>query len=81
MKKKTIFFNYHYLSFLVKDLYGDNQNKNDKILKNTNESLITLRNAIDSKGTPEIEKLKKQSVLLKKSLNLINNKKNKGIKI
>ena len=59
MKKKTIFFNYHYLSFLVKDLYGDNQNKNDKILKNTNESLITLRNAIDSKGTPEIEKLKK----------------------
>ena len=58
-EEKNDFFNYHYLSFLVKDLYGDNQNKNDKILKNTNESLITLRNAIDSKGTPEIEKLKK----------------------
>ena len=55
--------------------------KMTKILKNINESLIALRNAIDSKGTPEMEKLKKQSVLLKKSLNLINNKKNTGIKI
>ena len=48
--------------------------KMTKILKNINESLIALRNAIDSKGTPEMEKLKKQSVLLKKSLNLITKK-------
>ena len=33
--------------------------KMTKILKNINESLIALRNAIDSKGTPEMEKLKK----------------------
>ena len=28
------FFNYHYQSFLLKHLYENNQNKNDKILKN-----------------------------------------------
>ena len=28
------FFDYHYQSFLLKDLYENNQNKNDKILKN-----------------------------------------------
>ena len=35
--------NYHYPSFLVKDLYKDNQNEDDKIVKNINESLINLR--------------------------------------
>ena len=36
--KKT--FNYSSPSFLVKDLYEDNQNKNDKIVKSINESLV-----------------------------------------
>ena len=31
-------FNYYSPSFSVKDLYKDNKNKNDKILKNVNES-------------------------------------------
>ena len=31
------FFNYHYRSFLIKDLYEDNQNKNDKIVINISE--------------------------------------------
>ena len=37
------FFNRHYPSFSVKDLYEDNQNKNEKIVKNINKSLINLR--------------------------------------
>ena len=53
------FFNYQYPSFSVKDLYEDNQNKNAKIVKNINESLINLRNSINSKEIPENENLKK----------------------
>ena len=63
------FFNYHYPSFLVKDLYEENKNKNDKTVKNINESFINLRNSIKSKEIPENENLKE------KSLTLINNKK------
>ena len=37
MSKFNEFFNYHYPSFLVKDLYKYIQNKNDKIVKNINE--------------------------------------------
>ena len=66
MKKKKIneqifneFFNYQYPSFLVKNLYGDNQNKNDKIIKNINESLINLRNSINNKEISQDENLKK----------------------
>ena len=64
-KKKIIneqifneFFNYHYPSFLVKDLYEDNENKNDKVLKNIKESLINLRNSNNSKKNPETENQK-----------------------
>ena len=53
------FFSYHYLSFLVKDLYEDKQNINDKITRNINESLINLRNSINSKEIPENENPKK----------------------
>ena len=42
-------FNYHSRSFLAKDLYEDNQNKNDKIVKCMKESSINLRNDINSK--------------------------------
>ena len=55
----TEFFNYQYPSFSVKDLYEGNQNKNAKIVKNINESLINLRNSINSKEIPENENLKK----------------------
>ena len=65
MKKKNInekifneFFNYHYPSFLVKDLYEDNENKNDKVLKNIKESLINLRNSNNSKTNSETENQK-----------------------
>ena len=34
------YFNYQSPSLLVKDLYEDNQNKNDIIVKYLNESLI-----------------------------------------
>ena len=48
--------------------YEDNQNKNDNVVENINESLINLRNYINSKEIPEREKKKKQSILLKKIL-------------
>ena len=34
------YFNYQILSFLTKDLYEDNQIKNDRIVKHLNESFI-----------------------------------------
>ena len=56
MKEKSIteqifgeYFNYHSPSFLVKDLNQNNQNNNVAIVKNHNESLIDLRNSINSK--------------------------------
>ena len=66
------FFNYHYLSFVVKDLFEDNQNKNNKIVKNINESLINLRSSINSEEIPDNEN---PNLLLNKSLTLITNKK------
>ena len=60
MKKKNMneqifrgYFNCHSPSFLVKDLYEDKQNENDKIVKNLNKSLINLRNSINGKEVPE----------------------------
>ena len=53
------FFNYQNPSFLVKDLYEDIQNKNDKVVKNINESLINIINSINLKEVPENENLKK----------------------
>ena len=60
MKKKNMneqifreYFNYHSPSILVKDLYEDKQNENDKIVKNLNKSLINLRNSINGKEVPE----------------------------
>ena len=47
------YFNCHSPSFLVKDLYEDKQNENDKIVKNLNKSLINLRNSINGKEVPE----------------------------
>ena len=47
------FFNNRYPLFLVKGLYEDNQNKNEKLAKNVNESLINLRKSINSKKNHE----------------------------
>ena len=49
------FSNYHYPSFLVNDLYENNQNKNEKIVKNINGSLINFRNSMNSKEILENE--------------------------
>ena len=49
------YFNYQSPSFLVKDLYEDNHNKNDIIVKCLNESWIDLRNSINSKEIHENE--------------------------
>ena len=62
------FFNYHIPSFLVKDLHEDNQNKNDKIVKNINESLINLINFINSKDTSENKNPKKIVNIVEKTL-------------
>ena len=43
------YFIYQSPSFSVKDSYGDNQNKNDLIVKYLNESLADLWNSFNSK--------------------------------
>ena len=69
MNKHLIdFFNYHYSSFLVKYLYEDNQNKNDEIVKNIIESLINLRNYINSKEISENKNPKKIFNIVEKIL-------------
>ena len=56
------------MSFLVKYLYEDNQNKNDKIVKNIIEPLINLRNYINSKEISENKNLKKIFNIVEKIL-------------
>ena len=68
-------------SFLVKDLYEDDQNKNDIIVKYLKESLIDLRNSINSKEIPENENRKKVVNIVEKILDFNNQQKGKGIKI
>ena len=51
--------NYQYPSFLVKDLYKDNQNKNYKSVRYINETLINIRKSFNSKEIPEKENPKK----------------------
>ena len=88
MKKNNIneqifneFFDYQYPSFLAKDLYEDNQNKNDKIVKNINESLINLRNSVNNKEISQNENPKKIVNIAEKFKTLIKKQKGKGIKI
>ena len=51
------YFGYESPSFLVRDLYESNQNKNDMIIKYLNESLIDLRKNfnINSKKVKELK--------------------------
>ena len=53
------YFNYWFPLFLVKNLYEDNQNKSNIIVKYLNKSLIDLGNSINSKKNPENENPKK----------------------
>ena len=53
------YFNHQYPSFLVRDLYQDKKNKNGIIVRYLNESLIDLRNSINSKEIPENQNPKK----------------------
>ena len=67
-------------SFLLKDLYDCNQNKNDIIVKYLYESLIDLRNSINSKKILENENKKKVNID-EKILDFNKQQKGKGIKI
>ena len=62
----------------MKDLYEDNQNKNEKNVKNIDESLIRLINSIDSKKIPENENLKKIVNIAEKILDFTKQQKGKG---
>ena len=63
---------------MVKYLYEGNQNKIDKIVKNINESLINLRNSINSKEIPENENPKKIVNIVEKILDFNKQQKAKG---
>ena len=77
IKKKKIneqifreYFNYQSSLFLVKDLHEANQTKNDIIVKYLNESLIDLRNSINSKKIPKNKNPKKVVNIVEKILDL-----------
>ena len=55
----------HFLWKIIR--YEDNQNKNDNVVENINESLINLRNYINSKEIPEKENPKKIVDIVKKN--------------
>ena len=61
------YFNYQSPPTLVKDLFEDNQNKSDMILKYLDESLIDLRNSVNSKEIPENINLKKVVNIVEKN--------------
>ena len=72
-------FKYQNPSFLEKDLIIAVQAENEQLVYNVNDGLIDLRKAINRKKSLKVKIRKKQSILLKKSLTLINNKKLKGV--
>ena len=80
--KDQIFWNqfkYQNPSFLEKDLIIAMQAENEQLVYNVNDELIDLRKAINRKKSLKVKIRKKQSILLKKFLTLINNKKLKGV--
>ena len=64
------YFNYQSSLFLVKDLHEANQTKNDIIVKYLNESLIDLRNSINSKKISKNQNPKKVVNIVEKILDL-----------
>ena len=73
------FFNYQSPSFLVKDLYEDYQNKDETTITYLNESLINLRNSINSKKIVQNKNPKKVVIYVAKLLEF--NKQQKGKEI
>ena len=55
--------------------------KNEKIVKNINESLMNLRDSINSKETPQNENLKKMVNIAERIIDFHKQQKGKGIKI
>ena len=76
------YFKYQNPSFLVTDLISAKQNKNEKSVCNINTGLIDLRKDINAeKKFLEIKIRKKQSILLKRTSTLINNKEVKTFRL
>ena len=73
------FFNYQSPSFLVKDLYEGYQNKDETAITYLNESLINLRNSINSKKIVQNKNPKKVVIYVAKILEF--NKQQKGKEI
>ena len=66
---------------MAQELYNENQNKNDKIVKNINVSLIKLKKDINIKNVPENENSNKIVDIIKKIENLNKQQKGKGLHI
>ena len=62
------YFKYQNLSFLVKDLISDKQNKNEKLVSNINNGLTDLRSNINRKEIPENENPKEVADIVEKIL-------------
>ena len=73
------FFSYQSPSFLVKDLYEGYQNKDETTITYLNESLINLRNSINSKKIVQNKNPKKVVIYVAKILEF--NKQQKGKEI
>ena len=73
------FFNYQSPSLLVKDLYEGYQNKDETTITYLNESLINLRNSINSKKIVQNKNPKKVVIYVAKILEF--NKQQKGKEI
>ena len=70
-------FREYYNHQSTKDLYEENENKNDIVVKYLNESLINLRNSINSNEIPENENPKKVVNIVETILHI--NKQQKGV--
>ena len=66
---------------MAQELYNENQNKNDKIVKNINDSLIKLKKDINRKNVPENENSSKIVDIIEKIENLNKQQKGKGLRI
>ena len=75
------YFDYQSASFFVKDLYVEKQNKNEIIVKYLAESLIDLRNSINSKEIPGNENPIKAVNIVEKIFDFNKQQKEEEIKI
>ena len=80
-KKNQIFkerFYYQCPSFLIKDLYEENQIKNEKTVKYINDSLIDLRNFVISAEITKNENPNKIIIIVENILTLNKQQKDRG---